>query len=203
MKDKRQRMAFAWPYAAVYTDPAFAASILQCAAAALPSPHPAMYHNTAPYPPRFGAYGPHMGPAFQPNPYLPAFPGLNQELHHQAAGYFHKNQSQGSPQTSQSSPVQALLQHQFQMQPSKGLITPTFTGPLSNSLLMSGPHQTTPPPQSYLMNSSPELTDSNPSSPLSSTQDNGLVIPTSLSPQQTTLVQEPKPKLFQPYKTEA
>ncbi|XP_068083925.1 segmentation protein even-skipped [Anabrus simplex] len=32
MKDKRQRMAMAWPYA-VYTDPAFAASILQAAAA--------------------------------------------------------------------------------------------------------------------------------------------------------------------------
>jgi len=31
MKDKRQRMAMAWPYA-VYTDPAFAASILQAAA---------------------------------------------------------------------------------------------------------------------------------------------------------------------------
>lgn len=33
MKDKRQRMAMAWPYA-VYTDPAFAASILQAAASA-------------------------------------------------------------------------------------------------------------------------------------------------------------------------
>lgn len=29
MKDKRQRIAVAWPYAAVYSDPAFAASILQ------------------------------------------------------------------------------------------------------------------------------------------------------------------------------
>uniref|UniRef100_A0A8D9BY23 Segmentation protein even-skipped n=1 Tax=Cacopsylla melanoneura TaxID=428564 RepID=A0A8D9BY23_9HEMI len=32
MKDKRQRIAMAWPYA-VYTDPAFAASVLQAAAA--------------------------------------------------------------------------------------------------------------------------------------------------------------------------
>lgn len=31
MKDKRQRMAVTWPYA-VYTDPVFAASILQAAA---------------------------------------------------------------------------------------------------------------------------------------------------------------------------
>ncbi|XP_053963779.1 segmentation protein even-skipped isoform X1 [Anastrepha ludens] len=32
MKDKRQRIAVAWPYAAVYSDPAFAASLLQAAA---------------------------------------------------------------------------------------------------------------------------------------------------------------------------
>lgn len=32
MKDKRQRIAVSWPYAAVYADPAFAASLLQAAA---------------------------------------------------------------------------------------------------------------------------------------------------------------------------
>lgn len=32
MKDKRQRIAVAWPYAAVYADPVFAASLLQAAA---------------------------------------------------------------------------------------------------------------------------------------------------------------------------
>ncbi|KAI5699809.1 hypothetical protein M8J76_007356 [Diaphorina citri] len=36
MKDKRQRIAMAWPYA-VYTDPAFAASVLQAAAASATS----------------------------------------------------------------------------------------------------------------------------------------------------------------------
>lgn len=36
MKDKRQRIAMAWPYA-VYTDPAFAASVLQAAAASASS----------------------------------------------------------------------------------------------------------------------------------------------------------------------
>lgn len=40
MKDKRQRMAIAWPYAAVYTDPAFAASILHAAASSLPMHYP-------------------------------------------------------------------------------------------------------------------------------------------------------------------
>lgn len=51
MKDKRQRMAIAWPYAAVYTDPAFAASLLQAAASSLPlhyPPPPPVYAH--PYP---------------------------------------------------------------------------------------------------------------------------------------------------------
>ncbi|XP_018562832.2 segmentation protein even-skipped [Anoplophora glabripennis] len=51
MKDKRQRMAIAWPYAAVYTDPAFAASLLQAAASSLPlhyPPPPPMYTHHYP-----------------------------------------------------------------------------------------------------------------------------------------------------------
>lgn len=32
MKDKRQRMQFPWPYAAIYTDPGFAVSLMQAAA---------------------------------------------------------------------------------------------------------------------------------------------------------------------------
>ncbi|XP_077298469.1 homeobox protein even-skipped [Arctopsyche grandis] len=46
MKDKRQRIAVAWPYAAVYSDPAFAASILQAAATsvALPYAYPGLTH---------------------------------------------------------------------------------------------------------------------------------------------------------------
>ncbi|KAJ8931178.1 hypothetical protein NQ314_015953 [Rhamnusium bicolor] len=51
MKDKRQRMAIAWPYAAVYTDPAFAASLLQAAASTLPlhyPPPPPMYTHHYP-----------------------------------------------------------------------------------------------------------------------------------------------------------
>lgn len=39
MKDKRQRIAVAWPYAAVYSDPAFAASILQAAASSVAMPY--------------------------------------------------------------------------------------------------------------------------------------------------------------------
>lgn len=39
MKDKRQRIAVAWPYAAVYADPAFAASLLQAAANSVSMPY--------------------------------------------------------------------------------------------------------------------------------------------------------------------
>ena len=53
MKDKRQRIAVAWPYAAVYSDPAFAASILQAAANSVGMP-----------------YG------YPPNPMLPQMPGV-------------------------------------------------------------------------------------------------------------------------------
>nr|XP_008195064.1 PREDICTED: even-skipped isoform X1 [Tribolium castaneum] len=55
MKDKRQRMAIAWPYAAVYTDPAFAASIFHAAATSLPlhypPPPPVYTHHYARYHP--------------------------------------------------------------------------------------------------------------------------------------------------------
>lgn len=52
MKDKRQRIAVAWPYAAVYSDPAFAASILQAAATsvALPYAYPGLTHPGLPNP---------------------------------------------------------------------------------------------------------------------------------------------------------
>lgn len=39
MKDKRQRIAVAWPYAAVYADPNFAASLLQAAANSVGMPY--------------------------------------------------------------------------------------------------------------------------------------------------------------------
>lgn len=47
MKDKRQRMAMAWPYA-MYTDPALAATLLAAATATLPPPP---YHGAPGLPP--------------------------------------------------------------------------------------------------------------------------------------------------------
>lgn len=74
MKDKRQRMAIAWPYAAVYTDPAFAASLLQAAASTLPLHYP----QPAPlYPPHYPRYSP-WGQSFLPQTTLPMpNPSLN------------------------------------------------------------------------------------------------------------------------------
>lgn len=39
MKDKRQRIAVSWPFAAVYADPTFAASLLQAAASSVSLPY--------------------------------------------------------------------------------------------------------------------------------------------------------------------
>jgi homeobox even-skipped family protein len=75
MKDKRQRMAMAWPYA-VYTDPVFAASVLQVAAAsaggipsiaAAYSPY-SYYHSLH----RYTSFPPPMPPSplHRPQPYL-------------------------------------------------------------------------------------------------------------------------------------
>lgn len=59
MKDKRQRIAVAWPYAAVYSDPAFAASILQAAANSVGMPYPY---------PAAASSNPMMAPAMPPVP---------------------------------------------------------------------------------------------------------------------------------------
>ncbi|XP_030760228.1 segmentation protein even-skipped [Sitophilus oryzae] len=65
MKDKRQRMAIAWPYAAVYNDPLFAASLLQAAASTVHYPpqgpmYPPHYPRYPPYPPFAHPGGPGM-----------------------------------------------------------------------------------------------------------------------------------------------
>lgn len=65
MKDKRQRMAMAWPYA-VYTDPALAATILHAAAAAsggLAAGYP-HYPPAGFYTPRYTPYPPPPPPQY-------------------------------------------------------------------------------------------------------------------------------------------
>ncbi|XP_045782286.1 segmentation protein even-skipped [Maniola jurtina] len=70
MKDKRQRIAVAWPYAAVYSDPAFAASILQAAASSVGLPYG--YPSPALLPP---FHNPQLLPSGYPYPYpYPRYP---------------------------------------------------------------------------------------------------------------------------------
>ncbi|CAG4964043.1 unnamed protein product [Colias eurytheme] len=92
MKDKRQRIAVAWPYAAVYSDPAFAASILQAAASSVglpysyPSPMLPPFHNPQllptgypyPYPyPRYPYIPPTPPSPVNPETIRPAYPNFN------------------------------------------------------------------------------------------------------------------------------
>ncbi|CAH2083998.1 unnamed protein product [Euphydryas editha] len=77
MKDKRQRIAVAWPYAAVYSDPAFAASILQAAASSvgLPYGYPSPtilppFHNAQLLPSGY----PYPYPPYPRYPYIPPTP---------------------------------------------------------------------------------------------------------------------------------
>ncbi|BES95650.1 even-skipped [Nesidiocoris tenuis] len=72
MKDKRQRMAMAWPYA-VYTDPALAASLLQAAAAGLHYPYPAA---AAAYYPRYSNYSHPIATPMASNPHQQLQPGV-------------------------------------------------------------------------------------------------------------------------------
>lgn len=136
MKDKRQRMAIAWPYAAVYTDPAFAASLLQAAASTLPlhyPPPPPMYTHHYPryHPyPSFGVptgglpvqQGVGINPAAlptgipQPIPQAQVPQGLNLNLNFDFPPAYQHHHAKVSPQSpdlhseiSLSPPVDGLL----------------------------------------------------------------------------------------------
>lgn len=58
MKDKRQRIAVTWPYAAICADPAFAASLLQAAASTVSMP----YYAPHPMVPQMPVMPPHIPP---------------------------------------------------------------------------------------------------------------------------------------------
>lgn len=89
MKDKRQRIAIAWPYAAVYSDPAFAASILQAAANSVGMPYG--YPGGGQLPTNRLAYG--FPPSVRYNPYpIPIPPqGYNNQHDTQISGYSQTN----------------------------------------------------------------------------------------------------------------
>ncbi|XP_030387175.1 segmentation protein even-skipped [Scaptodrosophila lebanonensis] len=224
MKDKRQRIAVAWPYAAVYSDPAFAASILQAAANSVGMPYPpyapaganpmlATAMPTMPVPGHspYGQYrySPYHIPArpVPPAPHMAPHPasvaaamnaaapmGYPAAAMLSAAGMPPNYAALSVPKThtppldlqSSSSPHSSTLS----LSPAGSDHTKVFDRSLSPYTASSTNTTTTtasplPAPGGLLMS-----TAKRPASAMS-------------PPPATTVIAEPKPKLFKPYKTEA
>jgi homeobox even-skipped homolog protein len=206
MKDKRQRIAIAWPYAAIYSDPSMAASILQACANSvgmapygayghtqlipqMPVMSPQMPSNHFPYPPyRYAPY-PIPPPQQQRTPATPPssqsqYPLLNGSL----TG---SNQMNYGPLTipkPQCTPPHDILQ------------SPTS----QHSVLSLSPGSDKEHNHSnskYDLSSSSN--DNSPVKSLASTPQGLLMTAPQTSPTQTILpVTHEKPKLFKPYKSE-
>lgn len=208
MKDKRQRIAVAWPYAAVYSDPAFAASILQAAAnsVGMPYGYPAttmmppvmqaqMQQCAAPttvsVPPSYSGYryNPYQIP--QRSVHMPPMPvaAMLQSMQQQpqtpqysAALTIPKPHTPPHDLQSSSSPHSTLSLSPAGSDHSKYL--DRSLSPIRNpcgGLLMTAPQQTA--------QSTPISLSTSASSAVSSVR--------------VATVTEPKPKLFKPYKTES
>ncbi|XP_075166845.1 homeobox protein even-skipped [Haematobia irritans] len=252
MKDKRQRIAVAWPYAAVYSDPAFAASILQAAANSVGMPYgpypgaaaaaaaanpmlasamptmPVHGHNPygqyryAPYhlPARpTHATHPHMGHGMPPHmsaaapmaaaAAAAAYPAMLGVMPPTAAGpYATKTQTPPLDLQSSSSPHSSTLS----LSPAGSDHTKVFDRSLSP--MRPALHQQQPIQLPLLHpHDNTSCSSSNASMHFNAAPSSaGLLMPSakrpassmSPPPQHTgSLVSEPKPKLFKPYKTEA
>lgn len=175
MKDKRQRMAIAWPYAAVYTDPAFAASLLQAAASTLPLHYP----QAAPpmYPPHYPRYNP-WGQGFAlPQTTLPMPPNTTLNLQTPINALGHQSMNLAG---------QTLGQN-LNMNLGLGLEMPRYPSGFD------APRQLPVSPRSSPVHSDVSL----------SPAPEGLLMKVSPTTQTQTEIQVPeKPKLFKPYKCE-
>lgn len=201
MKDKRQRIAVAWPYAAVYSDPAFAASILQAAANSVGMP-----------------YG------YPPNPMMPPVMPTQIPAATQQFGYGYRYSPYHLPQRTAPMPIPASAA-------AAAAAAASYPSMLAGSiphgyqpLTVAKPHT---PPHDHQSSSSPHSTlslspvGSDPGSKLfsdsgsspvrsSSLQLSGhhpgllMPAPTQSIPQTTLLPSShEKPKLFKPYKCES
>lgn len=196
MKDKRQRIAIAWPYAAIYSDPTMAASILQaCANSVGMSPYGAYGHPqlmqqmpvmTPQMPANHFGYSPYR---YAPYPIPPP----------QRAGATHQ-QSQQYPLLNGS------LTGSNQM--NYGPITipkPQCTPPeIMQSPTSQHSDHSLSPGSDKEHNLSSSSNDNSPVKALASTPPGLLMTASPSSPSQTLLpVMSEKPKLFKPYKHEA
>ncbi|XP_063702739.1 segmentation protein even-skipped [Culicoides brevitarsis] len=192
MKDKRQRIAVAWPYAAVYSDPAFAASILQAAANSVGMP-----------------YG------YTPNPMLPQMPVM--PSHAAASSHNFSSYAAASaasayryapyPIPPRNSGAAAQMPSTTPYSSMLGAM-PQGYGPLSIPKPHTPPHDITSPgsPHSTTSLSPGSVSCHSPVNSLNSTP-TGLLMtaPTSTNnnTSQTSLSTPEKPKLFKPYKSES
>lgn len=210
MKDKRQRIAIAWPYAAIYSDPTMAASILQACANSV---------GMAPY----GAYA---------HPMIPQIPQVMPPQMHTSAANAHFSYGAAAayhrygpypipPPQSQRTPQQvggAQLPSQYgnnNHSTNYGPLTipkPQCTPP--HDLLQSPSSQNSLSPgsdkeinhNSSKFDLSSSSNDNSPVKSLASPTQGLLMTATASQPsplQTTTVILPEKPKLFKPYKSEA
>lgn len=215
MKDKRQRQTFAWPYAAVYADPNFAASLLQAAATSVAMP-----------------YG------YAPNPMLPQMPVMPTQMQQSAAvaaysyGYRYA-QYPIPPRSSANGVPHAPHAHQIPQNLSHNPAYPVLNSMGQGYTPLSIPKVQTPPselmesptsPESSLSLSPLSLASGKMNSPIKeSNAHHGLLMTApennnhhtshqhqhtshhihhQTNYEQTTIVKSEKPKLFKPYKSE-
>ncbi|XP_023162727.1 segmentation protein even-skipped [Drosophila hydei] len=233
MKDKRQRIAVAWPYAAVYSDPAFAASILQAAANSVGMPYPpyapaaaaaaaaaanpmlATGMPTMPVPGHspYGQY--RYAPYHIPARPAPPAPHMHPHSHSHAMqaampmGY--PAAMLGAAAVASMPPSYASGQLQLPKTQTPPLDLQSSSSPHSSTLSLSpvGSDHTKVFDRSLSpLRSSAAVVVATTSSPLPAP---GLLMPSakrpasdmSPPPSGNTVIAEPKPKLFKPYKTEA
>lgn len=208
MKDKRQRIAIAWPYAAIYSDPSMAASILQACANSV---------GMAPY-----GYG--------HTPLMPQMPVMTPQMpqqHFPYGPYRYAPYPIPPPQQQRSTPTAAPPTNNY----------PLLNGSLTGSNQMNYGPLTIPKPQctpphellqsptsqhsilslspgsdkEHHLNNKYDLSsssnDNSPIKSLSSTPQGLLLMaaPSQQSPTTDTILPSTpeKPKLFKPYKCEA
>lgn len=187
MKDKRQRIAVAWPYAAVYADPTFAASLLQAAANSVAMPY---------------GYG--------PNPMIPQMPmiGSSQLTATATADHYSYAYRYAPYSIPQRNPVNI---------PASGHVTQLTGPLPVSPVGLSNTHPAflaMPSPTSPLSSISLSPTGSDPDhhhhhqlhnnnhSNIRNHQTSNHMHSDNKNEQITTLIKTEKPKLFKPYKSE-
>lgn len=230
MKDKRQRITAAWPYAAVYADPAFAASILQAAAnsVAMPFGYPqnamlnqlphSMSHQmqtTSPYMPYgYSRYTPYPIPAQRNPSSIPTNNNYNTIMNNQSVpqGYQPISKSHTPPHEHMPSPSSPNSSLSLSPGSDKQLFSPqkplAASQPIPHHHLSHHQHQQyhQHPPMGLLMTTnSPQSTSSSSSPPIHSAMPQPpmqrLESPPSATHQTQVKELTEKPKLFKPYKS--